>query len=34
MASAFDDDKPYELTELGSQFIHRVLNEVVPRLGT
>jgi len=33
MASAFDDDKPYELTELGSQFVHYVLNEVVPRLG-
>jgi len=34
MASAFDDDKPYELTELGGQFIHYVLNEVVPRLGS
>ena len=34
MASAFDDDKPYELTELGDQFIHYVLNEVVPRLGS
>jgi hypothetical protein len=34
LASAFDDDKPYVLTELGSQFVHYVLNEVVPRLGT
>jgi hypothetical protein len=34
MASAFDDDKPYELTELGGQFVHYVLNEVVPRLDT
>jgi hypothetical protein len=33
LASAFDDDKPYELTELGGQFVHYVLNEVVPRLG-
>jgi hypothetical protein len=33
LASAFDDDKPYELTELGDQFIQYVLNEVVPRLG-
>lgn len=33
LASAFDDDRPYELTELGSQFVHYVLNEVVPRLG-
>ncbi len=33
LASAFDDDKPYVLTELGSQFVHYVLNEVVPRLG-
>ncbi len=34
LASAFDDDKPYELTELGSQFVHYALNEVAPRLGT
>jgi hypothetical protein len=33
MASAFDDGKPYELTELGGQFVHYVLNEVVARLG-
>jgi hypothetical protein len=34
MKSAFDDDKSYELTELGSQFVHYAMNEVVPRLGT
>jgi len=34
LASAFDDDKPYELTELGGQFVHYVLNEVVPRIGS
>jgi hypothetical protein len=33
LASAFDDDKPYELTELGSQFVHYALEEVIPRLG-
>lgn len=33
LKSAFDDDKPYELTELGGQFVHYVLNEVVPRIG-
>jgi len=30
--SAFDDDKEYELTELGSQFVRYTMNEVVPRL--
>jgi hypothetical protein len=33
LASTFDDDKPYELTELGSQFVHYALDEVIPRLG-
>jgi hypothetical protein len=33
LSSAFDDDKPYVLTDLGGQFVHYVLNEVVPRLG-
>jgi hypothetical protein len=33
MASAFDDDKEYELTELGKQFVHYTLNEIVPRIG-
>ena len=31
--SAFDDEKPYELTELGNQFVHYTMNEIVPRLG-
>jgi hypothetical protein len=33
LASAFDDDEPYALTELEGQFVHYVLNKVVPRLG-
>lgn len=32
LTSAFDDDKQYELTELGKQFIHYTMNEVVPRV--
>lgn len=32
MTSAFDDDKQYELTELGKQFVHYTMNEVVPRI--
>jgi hypothetical protein len=31
--SAFDNGKAYEMTELGSQFVHYAMNEVVPRLG-
>jgi hypothetical protein len=34
MVSAFDDDKQYELTELGKQFVHYTMNEIVPRIGT
>jgi hypothetical protein len=34
MKSAFDDTERYELTELGSQFIHYTMNEVVPRIDT
>jgi hypothetical protein len=34
MASAFDDDKPYELTELGAQFVRYTMEGVMPRLGT
>jgi hypothetical protein len=34
LASAFDDDKPYELTELGGQFASYVLDEPAPRLGS
>jgi hypothetical protein len=32
MTSAFDDEKRYELTELGKQFVHYTMNEIVPRL--
>lgn len=32
MTSAFDDDKRYELTELGKQFVHYTMNEIVPRI--
>lgn len=31
--SAFEDTKPYVLTELGTQFVHYVMDEVVPRIG-
>lgn len=34
MKSAFDDSEEYELTELGRQFVHYTMNEVVPRIGT
>ncbi|MCX6735790.1 MAG: hypothetical protein NTZ13_01780 [Candidatus Parcubacteria bacterium] len=30
--SAFDDDKKYELTELGKQFVHYTMNEIVIKL--
>jgi hypothetical protein len=33
MKSAFDDGEQYELTELGKQFVHYTMNEVVPRIG-
>jgi hypothetical protein len=33
MESAFEDKKPYVLTELGGQFVHYTMNEVVPRIG-
>jgi hypothetical protein len=33
LESAFDDKKPHELTELGTQFIHYAMNEIVPRVG-
>jgi hypothetical protein len=32
MKSAFDDKDQYELTELGKQFVHYVLNDIIPRL--
>ena len=33
MKSLFDPVDPYELTELGSQFVHYVMNEVAPQIG-
>jgi hypothetical protein len=32
MESAFEDTKPYVLTELGRQFVHYTMNEVVRRI--
>lgn len=32
LKSAFDDEEPYELTELGRQFVHYTMDEVVPRV--
>ena len=32
MTSAFEDDKPYELTELGKQFVFYTMQEIVPKL--
>ena len=32
MESAFEDTKPYVLTELGTQFVHYVMEDVVPRI--
>jgi hypothetical protein len=34
MESAFEDTKPYVLTNLGKQFVHYTMNEVVTRLTT
>jgi hypothetical protein len=34
LESAFEDTKPYELTELGRQFVHYTMNEVVTRIGS
>ena len=34
MKSAFDNSDLYELTELGKQFVHYTMNQVVPRLGS
>ena len=33
LQSAFENTKPYELTELGSQFVHYVMAEVAPQVG-
>jgi hypothetical protein len=32
LKSAFDNEEPYELTELGRQFVHYTMDEVVPRV--
>jgi hypothetical protein len=32
LKSAFDDQETYELTELGKQFVHYTMTEVVPRI--
>lgn len=32
--SAFDGEKEYELTELGQQFVHYTMNEIVPRIAS
>lgn len=34
MKSPFDDEDPYELTELGAKFVHYVMNEVAPQIGS
>jgi hypothetical protein len=34
MESAFEDSKPYILTELGKQFVHYTMTELVPRIDT
>jgi hypothetical protein len=33
MKSAFDDSDRYELTELGKQFVHYTMSDLVPRVG-
>jgi hypothetical protein len=32
MTSAFDNKKEYELTDLGRQFVHYTMNEIVPKI--
>jgi hypothetical protein len=32
ITSAFDDKKPYELTELGRQFVHYAMSDIVPKI--
>jgi len=34
LRSAFDNEKGYELTSMGSQFVHYAMNEIVPKLGS
>jgi len=33
MKSSFDNEEPYELSELGNQFVHYVMTDIVPRVG-
>jgi hypothetical protein len=33
MKSAFDDKEAYVLTEMGKQFVHYTMNDVVMRVG-
>ncbi|WP_444913300.1 hypothetical protein [Microbulbifer sp. PAAF003] len=33
MESAFENTKPYELTQLGEQFVHYTMNQAVKRIG-
>lgn len=33
LKSAFDDEEPYVLTELGKQFVHYTMDDIVPRIG-
>ena len=33
LESAFEDSKPYVLTDLGKQFVHYTMNEVIDRIG-
>jgi hypothetical protein len=33
MESSFEDTKPYVLTALGKQFVHYVMDDVVPQIG-
>ena len=32
MTSAFEDGRPYEMTEIGRQFVHFTMTEMVPKL--
>jgi hypothetical protein len=33
MKSAFDDEEPYELTQLGDQFVHYAMTDLPPKIG-
>jgi hypothetical protein len=34
MKSSFDDTEPYVLTDLGAKFVHYVMEDVAPQLGS